>query len=154
MSAVFINVWLPFRNTPKVFLPDIVNFPLLVTVLALLASEYIPIELSPLKVILLLLVKSDSNANNPLAPSFVLSISVTFEVKVASFMKIPLEFSPTVIFLTPFNVDVPSTYTPANESLVAALSGTVISISVPAPFIFAVLFFKNNIVFWWAVKSP
>ena len=69
-------------------------------------------------------------------------------------MKIPLEFSPTIIFLTPFNTDVPSTYSPANGSLVAALSGTVISISAPAPFIFAVLFFKNNIVFWWAVRSP
>ena len=74
-------------------------------------------------------------------------MSSTLDSNSASFKKIPLEFLPISIFLTPFNSDFPSTYTPANESLVVALSGTVISISVPAPSIFAILFIKNNIVF-------
>ena len=39
ISAVFTKVWLPFKKTPKVCLPAIFNFPLLVTVLVLFASE-------------------------------------------------------------------------------------------------------------------
>ena len=105
--------------------------------------------------ILLLVVKLEFSARSPLAPSFVLMISSTLDVNTASFKKIPLEFSPTVIFLTPFNWEVPSTYAPANESFVAAnLSLTVISILGPSPFKFAILFLINNIVFWFATKSP
>ena len=54
ISALFSNDWLPFRNTPSVFLPESSNFPSFTTVFGVFAFEYIPIELSPLKLILVL----------------------------------------------------------------------------------------------------
>ena len=76
ISALFSNDWLPFRNTPSVFLPDSIRFPSFTTLFGVFAFEYIPIELSPLKLILVSFFKLESIPKIPFALACVPTISV------------------------------------------------------------------------------
>ena len=76
ISALFSNDWLPFRNTPSVFLPESSNFPSFTTAFGVFAFEYIPIELSPLKLILVLFSRLEFIPKIPFALSCVPTISV------------------------------------------------------------------------------
>ena len=76
------------------------------------AFEYIPIELSPLKLILVLFVKLESIPKIPFAFSCVPVISSISDVNTASLRKTPFEFLPRLIVLTPVRLEFPSTYAP------------------------------------------
>ena len=116
ISALFSNDWLPFRNTPSVFLPESSNFPSFTTDFVLSAFEYIPIELSPLKLILVLFSRLESIPKIPFALACVPVISSISDVNTlssVSLRNIPFEFLPRVIFLTPVSLEfLPSTYAP------------------------------------------